>query len=314
MPVHTRVPAPPLGQLVERIWDWDAPAPAHALERILPSAQPTLIINLAEDQTRLYTVAQPPAESMPDPMDRARRNATTEMAGEQPDPLPGAIAAAPGPDQPRLRCHTFPGAVLDAPSTRSFIIDTAEQVRVLGVCFRAGAAAAFFRQRMDAAADQHVALTALGMGGDRLREHLLDAPDAHARLALLQHWLQRQHAAPPPAVIVHALRLLNRIDAVTSIHAVAADCGLSTRRLRQVFAEHVGMTPKRYWRLQRFRALAMQAHADGRPDWAALAVAGGFVDQAHLNHEFRAFAGMTPRQYLAAQGQWPQHVPLLDMS
>lgn len=47
-------PAAPLSQLVETIWDWDMPAAAHRLERILPSANGQLVLNLAEDETRVY--------------------------------------------------------------------------------------------------------------------------------------------------------------------------------------------------------------------------------------------------------------------
>jgi len=39
--------------------------------------------------------------------------------------------------------------------TGAFVIDTAEQVRVMGVVFRCGAAAAFFRERMDTIANAH---------------------------------------------------------------------------------------------------------------------------------------------------------------
>lgn len=143
-----------------------------------------------------------------------------------------------------------------------------------------------------------------------LREKLLDAHDAGTRLRVLHAWLLRQQPAPVPPVVSQSLRLLGCSVVVTRIDIVADACGLSPRRLRQVFAEHVGMTPKRWWRLQRFGLLVGQAHARPQVDWAALAAAGGFADQAHLSHEFRAFSGMTPGQYLAANAQWAQHVPL----
>jgi hypothetical protein len=42
-------PGPPLASLIESVRDWDAPAAAHRFERILPVANASLIINLAED-------------------------------------------------------------------------------------------------------------------------------------------------------------------------------------------------------------------------------------------------------------------------
>jgi len=34
------------------------------------------------------------------------------------------------------------------------------------------------------------------------------------------------------------------------------------------------------------------------PDWADLALEGGFYDQSHLVNEFRALCGVTPTEFL----------------
>src|SRR3546814_10589277 len=47
----------------------------------------------------------------------------------------------------------------------------------------------------------------------------------------------------------------------------SAHCRLSPRRLGQLFREQVGMSPKRYARLQRFRRLVAQVHRDRTVDW-----------------------------------------------
>jgi AraC-like DNA-binding protein len=49
--------------------------------------------------------------------------------------------------------------------------------------------------------------------------------------------------------------------------------------------------------------------ASGQPvDWVDVALAGGFCDQAHLVHEFRAFSGLAPERYLRAERPFPNHV------
>jgi AraC-like DNA-binding protein len=51
--MHRR-PRPPLDAYVESIWLCQNPAGPRRLERVLPSGSAQLIVNLAEDQTRLY--------------------------------------------------------------------------------------------------------------------------------------------------------------------------------------------------------------------------------------------------------------------
>ncbi len=270
MDCTVRFPPPPLDALVERIWDWEAPPQPHRYDRMLPSAQAQLTINLLEDETRVYDEA--------------------------------------------LRCRRFSAAALDAPSHRSFVIDTTEQVRVMGVVFRAGGAAPFFRERMDALANDHVDLEALaGEVAHGLRTRLLETGSAEARLDLLQRWLLHTAAdARRHPAVAHALRIFDETPQVQRIGAVAAHCRLSPRRFGEIFREQVGMSPKRYVRLRRFGEVVARVHGRRRVDWAAVAADAGFHDQPHLVHEFRAFSGMTPGAYLARQGEWATHVPMAD--
>ena len=54
MAFHIHAPAAPLAALIEKIWDWDMPLLSHQLERVLPMPGAALIINLHEEETRVY--------------------------------------------------------------------------------------------------------------------------------------------------------------------------------------------------------------------------------------------------------------------
>lgn len=82
-----------------------------------------------------------------------------------------------------------------------------------------------------------------------------------------------------------------------SVSAVAGSLGVSERHLRRVFHETVGVSPKVFARLQRFRR-AIRAARKTRADWADVAADAGYYDQAHLIAEFRAISGVTPRALL----------------
>jgi len=83
-----------------------------------------------------------------------------------------------------------------------------------------------------------------------------------------------------------------------SVHEVAAELGISERRLRRVFIETVGMSPKMFSRLMRFSRATDLARADCRMNWASIAAQTGFYDQAHLIEEFRNFTGATPEAFI----------------
>lgn len=75
--------------------------------------------------------------------------------------------------------------------------------------------------------------------------------------------------------------------------------GLSERRLQQLCAEHLGLSPRERRRLARWHGLLHHLRRVTRPEWATLALSHGWYDQAHMLRDFRSFAGMTPTAYRA---------------
>ena len=78
------------------------------------------------------------------------------------------------------------------------------------------------------------------------------------------------------------------------VAAAADQCGVGTRHFRRLFEAATGVSPKSYSRARRFLRVLIAADRATQPDWAGLALAGGYSDQAHLVHEFRDIAGCTP--------------------
>jgi AraC-like DNA-binding protein len=68
------------------------------------------------------------------------------------------------------------------------------------------------------------------------------------------------------------------------------------------------MTPKLYCRVRRFQAALSLMARQADVDWAQVALACGYFDQAHFNRDFRAFAGVTPTAYLLQRGEHPNHL------
>ncbi|MFN3305466.1 MAG: helix-turn-helix domain-containing protein, partial [Roseateles sp.] len=82
------------------------------------------------------------------------------------------------------------------------------------------------------------------------------------------------------------------------VRALADELQLSERRLQQLFAAQLGLTPSAWRRLQRLHGtLRLLRTAETQP-WAELALCAGYCDQSHLVNEFRTLCGLTPQQFL----------------
>src|SRR5262249_26116230 len=154
--------------------------------------------------------------------------------------------------------------------------------------------------------DAHVDLQTLwGPDAVELRERLCAATTPADRFRLLEGALMAHRARPlahHPAV-AEALEVLAHPDARTTVRALARDLGWSQRRFIELFTAEVGLTPKRFARIQRFqRALALACRSRP-PDWARLALDCGYFDQSHLIRDFLAFSGLSPARYDRWQGE-----------
>jgi AraC-like DNA-binding protein len=82
-----------------------------------------------------------------------------------------------------------------------------------------------------------------------------------------------------------------------SIEALAVQTGFTRKHLGNLFQQQVGLSPKALARVHRFRgALDILNRANGEVPWAALAEQCGFYDQSHLINEFRRFTGFSPTE------------------
>ena len=90
-----------------------------------------------------------------------------------------------------------------------------------------------------------------------------------------------------------------------SVVELADSAGVSRQHLRRIFQEEVGMPPKLFCRLARFRAALARAARDVKDDGAGLAAELGYADQSHMIAEFREFSGLTPKPLMLHQRVHP---------
>ncbi|MEU6040124.1 helix-turn-helix domain-containing protein [Actinomadura sp. NPDC047616] len=143
----------------------------------------------------------------------------------------------------------------------------------------------------------------LGPGTASFVGRLAETPAWADRFDLLDELLLRRlGTGPSPAPEVRrAWELLTASGGAVPVADLAGEVGWSRKHLNDRFKQQVGLPPKVMGRVLRFhRALGMMTRHPRRP-WADVAHACGYYDQPHLIREFRALAGCTPTELLAAQ-------------
>jgi AraC-like DNA-binding protein len=140
--------------------------------------------------------------------------------------------------------------------------------------------------------------------GDRpireLQLRLADLPSPAKRLDLVTAFVAERLARSdaPDAATDSAYRLMLARNGDIGISSVAARLDWSRKHLAERFHTTIGVAPKTLARIMRFNHAQSLARADG--DWADIAAACGYADQAHLAREFKEFSGSTPTAWKAA--------------
>lgn len=256
-----RSPGAPLDAVVSLVWHAtrrDAPA----METVLPSGQPQLVIQLD-----------------------GRPNRWSDAHGE----------------------HVDPAELVGGPFVGPLRLPGEAQHAVAGALFHPGGLAALLDMPICELRGAYAATRDLwGSEVDRWTDRVRRAPTAEAALQALESGL-RSHLGRRSrrAALELACRRLARGEAV---RAVAERLGASQRRFSRTFTNEVGLTPKQFTRLARFRRALAAIRAQPRRDLTEVALEAGFFDQAHLTREFRAFGGLTPSAYREALGPYASHV------
>lgn len=159
-------------------------------------------------------------------------------------------------------------------------------------------------------ADRIVPLSELwGEPGRRLADELVGRrPDQV--LDLMETALRTRLAATPAGDLSRADLLRAAIADLSAgaerptVVSIAQRLGVSERHLRNVFANGVGISLRKFARIQRVRTVLART---GEHRLAELAQGAGYYDQSHMTAEFRDLMGVPPGAFIA--GRRPAALP-----
>lgn len=187
-------------------------------------------------------------------------------------------------EQYAIGCMTGPIAVHPEPG-----------VTMIGIRFLPGHAAAFLGIPADALTDRMIPLNDIrridlsGIDPDILRNNPESLAGTIEERLLHAGAARRADARAQLAVS----RFINHRGSL-SVETAAEALGLTRRHLERLFLAEVGVTPKRFARIMRFRHARRVITAHPARSLTDIALEAGYYDQAHLYREFREFSGAAP--------------------
>jgi AraC-like DNA-binding protein len=128
-----------------------------------------------------------------------------------------------------------------------------------------------------------------------LHQQLEETPAVSRKIELIEQYLIK---ALPSLSQQHTLtaQALHLIDhqKIASIDQMATYLRVSQRHLEIQFKKNVGLSPKTYALIQRFKRMEQQLRKISSVHWHEMSFAGEYFDQNHFIKDFKRFTGLTP--------------------
>jgi len=139
--------------------------------------------------------------------------------------------------------------------------------------------------------------TFLGNEGRILTEKIALATSTYDRIKRIEYYFKGllNKRRMEDRLISKAIHQMRQSNGNSKIIDLSKDFSLSQKQFNRRFREFSGFNPKMYARILRFESLIRNYKY--RSKLTEAAYASGYYDQAHLNHEFKAFTGLSPKEF-----------------
>lgn len=198
------------------------------------------------------------------------------------------------------------------PPTRAFEFGYPLTTRSVGVHFKPWGLAPFLPMPASELRDRPVTVEQVWgrPAVATLRDRLASSDGPDEMLTLLEDELLRQLRETPGLGLVRRTSgIIAATNGAVTIGDLSATADVSGTHLAQRFKEIVGITPKRLARSYRFAATVLAINPAEPIDWGDVAAGAGYFDQAHFSHDFRAFTGLTPTEYIELRRRFAREHP-----
>lgn len=134
-------------------------------------------------------------------------------------------------------------------------------------------------------------------------ESLKDDPDAASALqkttAFFRGQVNKVKKEQERSYLPEALQFIRYSTGAQSVDDVCGKVFVGKRQLQRAFQDFIGVSPKTYGRLVRFKSVYNFVQQYPQATWTDITYHFGYADQSHFIRDFKHFAGENPTTFLS---------------
>jgi AraC-like DNA-binding protein len=194
----------------------------------------------------------------------------------------------------------FPDACLGGVMEFPVVWKMTGNSKMFGIRLKPEAIPYFFKIPISSIYNYYISLDqVIGNQANTLLQMLQDARSSQEMIKIAEAFFSNliaQHTADDQLFA----QVLNKIRAQTtsvSVLEISEELFVGERQLQRIFKQKLGMSPKAYQRISRFRKAYHTIKENPATPWVEVVYRNGYSDQAHFIRDFKEFTGMPPAKY-----------------
>lgn len=140
-----------------------------------------------------------------------------------------------------------------------------------------------------------------GEEGDILEKNVLSASTQAERVQYVEAFLlaRLNKLEVVDRIVKSSIEILLSQAGQVKVEEMAEKLNINRRKLERKFSTKVGLSPKQLSKIIRLQAALKQLNQNAELSLTELAYQNGYFDQSHFIKDFKAFTGISPKQFYA---------------
>lgn len=136
-------------------------------------------------------------------------------------------------------------------------------------------------------------------GTRHIFEQIAMSADFNQQIRLFLHAFESRLSRPSASLLLQLVEIILHHHGAIRVEQLEKQTLYCARYIQRIFRDNCGMSPKMFCCMVRFQYALFQLNQGRAVNLAAMAHELGYADQSHFLREFKQFAKMSPRAYLA---------------